>query len=107
MMAPMFRRAVFVRFGAAIFLIAILSVSFWKFARNKKPNSAEIEIEQLQALPYTQWSDRKADPKQNGVKILDAAQVSPGYNLYTDGVNIAYLMDIQGHTLRSWKLGRN
>jgi hypothetical protein len=73
------------------------------------PNSnAEIEpdadLTDLLALPYLSWSDEEADPSQLGVTVNDSERAWQGVNLYTNDVNEAYLLDMSGRRLHTWKL---
>lgn len=67
---------------------------------------AEPNVEELQALPYIQWSEEKADQKHSAVTIYDRNRAVIGYNLYTNDVDEAYLMDMNGRRLHTWRLGK-
>lgn len=78
--------------------------SRWKSEReNTTPHQ---DVEQLQALPYIQWSEEKGDSSRVGVTRLDRTRVYSGYNLYTNDVRLAYLTDMSGQKLHTWDLGK-
>jgi len=60
--------------------------------------------EQLQSLPYSNWSPiKEEDLGKSGVVHHDPAQAYPGVNLYNSRrKNEAYLMDMQGRILHTW-----
>lgn len=59
----------------------------------------------LLALPYAGW-DADADAGQSGVVVHDEARAWPGLNLYTNDVDRAYLTDMSGRRLHTWRLPR-
>jgi len=66
--------------------------------------TTDEDLTALLALPYLSWSDEEADPEKLGVTIWDEERAWNGYNLYTNDVNEAYLMDMGGRRLHSWIL---
>ena len=58
----------------------------------------------LLALPYSDWAE-DADLSQLGVTVHDPERAWPGWNLYTNGVNEAYLIDLEGRRVNSWRVG--
>ena len=63
----------------------------------------EDRLEHLRALGYVQW-DENAQTALKGVTRNDSARASPGYNLYTNDVDEAYLMDLAGNRVHTWRL---
>jgi hypothetical protein len=94
-------------------------VSIWFFTRpdnqstdsqvdaaEKLPDKDSYEF--LQALPYVQWSDAKGTERKKSVTLYDRKLASPGYNLYTNDEDEAYLMDMNGNRINTWNLtGKN
>ena len=67
-------------------------------------DSADEDLTSLVALPYLSWSESEADPEQLGVTVWDEERAWPGINLFTNDVNEAYLMDMAGRRLHTWRL---
>ena len=65
---------------------------------------SDADLTDLVALPYLSWTDESADPTQLGVTKHDSERAWSGINLYTNDVNEAYLMDMSGRRLHTWKL---
>ncbi len=65
----------------------------------------EADLQRLRALPYVAW-DEGADPELRGVLSWDESRAWSGYNLYTNDVDEAYLMDMSGRRVHRWKLPR-
>jgi Arylsulfotransferase (ASST) len=86
-------------------LIISLFLVWWKVLEGKR-SSATSSLEEFQALPYVQWSSKDQSPKLKGVTVIEPSRVSPGYNLYTNDVDTAFLMDLNGKVLHQWKLGK-
>ena len=63
----------------------------------------EEDLQRLRALPYVAW-DEGADPELRGVLSWDESRAWSGYNLYTNDVDEAYLMDMGGRRVHRWKL---
>jgi hypothetical protein len=61
------------------------------------------DAEALRALPYLQWSGG-ADPAKRGVVLHDRARAWQGVNLYTNDRDRAYLIDMDGRRLHTWRL---
>ena len=61
------------------------------------------DVEALRALPYVHWSGG-ADSKLRGVVLHDRARAWSGVNLYTNDRDAAYLMDMDGRRLHTWRL---
>ena len=57
----------------------------------------------LRDLGYVDW-DEGADTALVGVTSHDPARVSPGYDVYTNDVDEAYLCDLAGRRLHTWRL---
>lgn len=88
-------------------LLLIISLYFWwRWGKGKTETTQLQEVEQLQALPYIQWSEREEDSNRLGVTRLDRARAYPGYNLYTNDVRLAYLTDLSGQRLHTWDFGK-
>lgn len=98
---PVWRRI----FIGCLFVALLFSV-YWKWHSGKR-SAATSSVEEFQALPYVQWSSQKQSPKLKGVVVLEPSRISPGYNLYTDNVNTALLMDMNGKVLHRWYLGKH
>jgi len=60
-------------------------------------------LEDLESLPYLAWSD-KPDTRPSGVVKYNKNKAFDGYNLYTDGLNHVYLIDMTGKLVYSWEL---
>jgi len=67
-------------------------------------DTADEDFTALVALPYLSWSDEEADPEQLGVTLWDEERAWTGFNLYTNDVNEAYVMDMAGRRLQAWTL---
>jgi hypothetical protein len=59
--------------------------------------------EKLKSLGYSAWSESGAAPGRSGVTQYDRERSSAGYNLYTDYTDAAYLMDMEGRIVHTWK----
>lgn len=70
--------------------------------------TAEDEaLEQLRALGYVDHAEEVADVEQEGVVVIDAAQVQPGYRLYVSAKECeATLLRHTGEVVREWSGGR-
>lgn len=94
---------------AGLVLLAAL-VSLWSCSRDRSPDSPEAaiaadeDLTALVALPYLSWSDEEADPAKLGVTVWDKERAWSGLNLYTNDVNEAYLMNMAGRRLHTWRL---
>lgn len=83
------------------------------FAPKKKPaqkktqttakNNQRVTLEQFESLPYVSWSKDKVKDQRSGVVKYDRNKAYFGYNLYTDDAEHAYLMDMEGKIVYSWK----
>src|SRR4030095_12647387 len=69
----------------------------------KEARPSRDGAEALRALPYVHWSTG-ADPKLRGVVRHDRARAWAGVNLYTNDRDAAYLMDMDGRRLHTWRL---
>jgi hypothetical protein len=72
--------------------------------RASSDGTSDADITDLVALPYLSWSDEEADPSQLGVTLHDPDRAWDGINLYTNDVDEAYLMDMSGRRLHTWKI---
>jgi len=72
----------------------------------EKQDQTEVDedLTALVALPYLSWSEEEANPKQQGVTLWDQERSWEGLNLYTNDVSEAFLMDMGGKRLHTWKL---
>ncbi len=61
------------------------------------------EIERLEALGYVSWGEAE-DETLSGVTVHDRQRASAGYNLYTNDVNKAFLMNMDGEIVHTWHL---
>ncbi len=67
----------------------------------KQPNYQESsELEKLQALPYVNSSERESIV--TGVIKYNQRRSYPGYNLFANHVNKAYLIDMEGKIVHQW-----
>jgi hypothetical protein len=69
--------------------------------RDRDP-SRERAVEALRALPYVHWSGG-ADTEKRGVVLHDRERAWPGVNLYTNDRDQAFLMDMDGRRLHTWR----
>ncbi|HEX9801308.1 MAG TPA: arylsulfotransferase family protein [Thermoanaerobaculia bacterium] len=69
-------------------------------AKSRDENDA---LAALEALPYLTWNER-ADPSVRGVTRHLPELAWDGLNLYTNDVDAAYLVDMDGRRLHEWKL---
>ena len=60
-------------------------------------------LEELRSLPYISWSGCKADARKSGVVKYDKEKSFDGYNLYTDCSEKAFLMDMGGRIVHTWR----
>jgi len=94
----------------SLLALVTLGMVVWSCGRAPLPASPDDEpapdedLTALVALPYLSWSDEEADPEQLGVTFWDEENAWTGFNLYTNDVNEAYLMDMAGRQLHSWTL---
>ena len=89
-----------------LLLIPLSLFAWWRWEKQKKEITQSQELEQLQALPYVQWSQQKEESSRIAVTRFDRTRAYSGYNLYTNDVRLAYLMDMSGQRLHTWDLGR-
>jgi hypothetical protein len=90
----------------SVLLLMLSLFAWWRWESEKKETKPIQEVEQLQALPYIQWSEEKGDSNRLGVTRFDRVRAYPGFNLYTNDVRLAYLMDLSGQKLHTWDLGK-
>lgn len=57
----------------------------------------------LEALPYLTWNEG-ADPAVRGITVHRQESSWDGLNLYTNDINEAYLLDMDGRRLHTWTL---
>ena len=69
--------------------------------------SDDEDLAALVALPYLSWTEEDVDPEQLGVTLWDGERAWSGLNLYTNDVNEAYLMDMEGRRLHTWSLSED
>lgn len=60
-------------------------------------------FEELKSLPYLSWTSYEVENGQSGVIKYDKEKSFYGYNLYTDDVTNAYLMDMTGRVIHIWR----
>jgi len=68
-----------------------------------KQRSIDDERERLRSLGYTSL-DRTKNSKLRGVTKHDRERTAPGYNLFTNDVDRAFLMDNNGKVVHTWYL---
>ena len=84
--------------GLGVIILIIIGL-----AMIKQPSYQESsELEKLQALPYVSSTEEIADEQKTGVVKYDYARAYPGYNLFADFINKAYLIDMQGEIVHQW-----
>ena len=69
----------------------------------KADSTSDQALAALEALPYLTW-DKAANPKNRGVTLHSPESSWGGINLYTNDVDEAYLMDMDGRRLHTWYL---
>lgn len=72
-------------------------------AADPAPDRAAEAFEHLRALGYADW-DEGADEELSGVVRFERERVSPGYNVYTNDRDEAYLCDLAGRRVHTWRL---
>lgn len=60
-------------------------------------------LEDLRGLGYTDW-DPDTDTSLSGVVRYDEPRTQPGYNLYADGDDQVFLVDMEGRRVHTWRL---
>jgi hypothetical protein len=70
---------------------------------DRPPSSDAENAEQLRAVGYSAWSEAGATSALSGVTRNEPAKSYRGYNLYTDYTDAAYLMDMEGKIVHTWK----
>lgn len=91
-----------------LFLVFISILSLIDF-KSEKQNIQDSDINRknalakLEALPYFSWSKQKVVKSESGVLKNKKNKTQSGYNLYTDIEEHAYLMDMDGEIIFSWK----
>jgi hypothetical protein len=91
-------------------LIGIGFLSLWRWRPQEKtnPHSNSPDIEELRALPYAQWTRiSEGERRKLGVTVFDEQRAWHGYNLYTNDVDTAFLMDMSGKKLHTWRFQKN
>ena len=63
------------------------------------------ELADLRALGYVDW-DEDADVTLTGVTLHDTKRSWPGYDIYTNDQDEAYLLSTSGEQLHSWRVPR-
>lgn len=102
------KRSIIILLAVAIIVsgfICFLSNGLKKKGENAsaKPGGGSIALDELKSLPYLSWSSGKSGDHSSGVVKHDRARAFPGYNLYTDNVEHAYLMDLDGRVVHRWR----
>jgi len=89
-----------------VILLVVCGAALWGCVVEEEPveTPSDEDLEALVALPYLSWSEEEADPEKLGVMVWDEERAWPGFNLYTNDVNEAYLMDMSGRRLHTWTL---
>jgi len=92
-----------------ILLISILFFASFLYKSLKEKdlivnNKHSSNLEELRSLPYATWGSQDVDKAVKGVTKYNKDKASFGYNLYTDDVSNAYLMDMEGDIVHEWKL---
>ena len=88
--------------------LGLIAIWRWPSENPPVPDSSSPDIEELQALPYVQWTKTTESARRLlGVTTFDDQRSWHGYNLYTDDVHTAFLMDMSGKKLHSWRFQKN
>lgn len=97
-------------------VLLVLVLGLWSCTEKTSPDvsapdhdrdreqGADEDLSALVALPYLSWSEEEIDPEQLGITHWDQVRAWDGINLYTNDVNEAYLMDMEGRRLHTWTL---
>ncbi len=67
------------------------------------PTDEAAALEALRAIGYTSWDEAPSDGS-SGVVVHDAARAHAGVNLYTNDVDEAYALDMDGRVLHTWRI---
>jgi len=67
------------------------------------PTDVDASDDALRAIGYVGW-DEDADERLRGVTRWDPSRAAPGYQLFTDDVDRAYLVDMEGRRVHAWRL---
>jgi hypothetical protein len=87
--------------------LILLGLRLWDQREKDAPSQTSADVEELQALPYATWTKNNENSSRRGVTKFDSQRAWHGYNLFTDDVNTAFLMDMSGRKLHSWRFQKN
>lgn len=71
---------------------------------SRQQESYTADLEQLMSLPYITWTENKIDTSVVGVTTYDPDRAYPGFNLFVNKKDMAYLMDMNGNITHRWIL---
>lgn len=105
MSSKRFRRLVT---GAVLLSLGIVALAASKYVTlgesgSDLSGSLDRQLEALRGLPYLSWN-REAETNPSGATTEDAASAWHGYNLFTNDVNEAYVVDMNGRVVHTWIL---
>ena len=69
---------------------------------SRSKDYSDQELNQLKSLPYVSWTAEDIDASVSGVITHERDMVYPGYNLFFNLRDKAYLMDMDGTILHTW-----
>ncbi len=68
-----------------------------------EPEPMPGDLDALRAIGYVDW-DEEADLARSGVTVHDTTRCCPGYQLFTDGVAKACVLDMDGRMVHAWEV---
>jgi hypothetical protein len=83
-------------------LVLVVLGGLYLRSRSSGINYPASNLEQLRSLPYASSSNVQANQVTTGVTTYLPGRSSPGYNLFADLTNQAFLVDMQGHIVHQW-----
>ena len=101
------KKRIVVAFLILLIPLTILAFREWRKNRSDLITVRPVDVEELQALPYAQWTKNKESASTRGVTKFDQHQAWSGYNVYTNDVNTAFLMDMSGKIIHKWRFQKN
>lgn len=69
---------------------------------SKPKDYSDLELNQLKSLPYVSWTAKDIDNSVSGVITHQRDKVYPGYNLYLNLKDRAFLLDMDGTIVHTW-----
>ncbi|HOO76784.1 MAG TPA: arylsulfotransferase family protein [bacterium] len=84
-------------------LAAAVFVSLLLLAPGPAPAPGRGNLDELVSLPYLAWSEQTVSARVAGVVAWDRDRACPGYTLYADGSDYAWLLDLEGRPVHRWR----